>query len=171
MNNPVHSQDSLKQDSSAPAPGARAVHSPQLNHVIEMLHENYSFFADMLDDEIAEFLAMCKQISFQGGQRIFSEGDIADNFFLVLSGEVSISIGGNEVSILRAGQIFGEMALLEHIPRTATATALAGEKTALFAIPAEVVCTMMPSLALKLVINIARQMSEKIRESNAHTHF
>ncbi len=169
MNNPVHSQDSLNQDSSAPAPGAHAAHSPQLNHIIEMLHENYSFFADMQEDEIAEFLTMCKQISFQSGQKIFSEGDIADNFFLVLSGEVSISIGGNEVSILRAGQIFGEMALLEHIPRTATA--LAREKTALFAIPAEVVCTMMPSLALKLVINIARQMSEKIRESNAHSHF
>ncbi len=169
MNNPVHSQDSLKQDSPEPAPGAHPEHSPQLNRVIDMLHENYSFFADMQDDEIAEFLAMCKQISFQNGQKIFSEGDIADNFFLVLSGEVSISIGGNEVSSLRAGQIFGEMALLEHIPRTATA--LAGEKTALFAIPAEVVCTMMPSLALKLVINIARQMSEKIRESNTHSHF
>ncbi len=152
-----------------PAPGAHADHSPQLNHVIEMLHGNHSFFADMQDDEIAEFLAMCNQRSFRNGQKIFSEGDIADNFFLVLSGEVSITIGGNEVSCLQAGQIFGEMALLEHIPRTATA--LAGEKTVLFAIPAEVVCTMMPSLALKLVINIARQMSEKIRESNAHTHF
>ncbi len=62
------------------------------------------------------------------------------------------------------GHIFGEVALLEHIPRTATAAAV--EDTELFEIPADIVSLVMPGLALKISLHIARQMSEKLREAN-----
>ena len=97
-------------------------------------------------------------------QVVFREGDIAEHFYLVLSGEIAITIGETEVARMELGQIFGEMALLEHIPRTATAVG----QVALFYIPAEIVNTKIPNLALKVLINIARQISEKLRESNTH---
>ena len=120
----------------------------------------------MQAEEVAELLEMSKNISFEADSVIFNEGDIADRFFLVLTGEVGVIIGQTEVARVRSGQLFGEMALLEHIPRTATAAAL--KKSTLFAFPAEVITTVLPELALKVVIGIARQMSEKLRETNSH---
>ncbi len=111
--------------------------------------------------------SLCNRISIKKDQTIFKEGDTADRFYLILSGEIIISIGGTEIAQLFPGQIFGEMALIEQIPRTATATA--AKDTALFAIPPDIVTSTMPSLALKMAINIAVQMSEKLHEINKHT--
>jgi CRP/FNR family transcriptional regulator, cyclic AMP receptor protein len=60
---------------------------------------------------------------FESGQEIFSEGSKADNMFVVCSGEVSIERAGITVEHLSAGDIFGEMALIDGSPRSATARA------------------------------------------------
>ena len=140
--------------------------SADMKEIISKLQRNYSFFSDLLEDEVTELLDMSKNVSFESDSIIFNEGDIADRFFLVLTGEIGITIGKKEVARVRRGQLFGEMALLEHIPRTATATAL--KKSALFSFPAEIISTVLPGLALKVVISIARQRSEKLRETNSH---
>jgi CRP-like cAMP-binding protein len=161
-------QDANRIEKKEEVSGADHAHIADLKHLIEQLQMNYSFFSEMQDEEVTELLGVCNKISFEDGHRIFSEGDVADRFYLVLSGEIAITIGGVEVARIRAGQIFGEMALLEHIPRTATATVIS--RAMLFSLPAESISTMIPSLALKVVINIARQMSEKLRETNSHIH-
>ena len=66
--------------------------------IIRKLQINYSFFAELTDEEVAELLNMCHKVSFEDGRVIFQEDDIADHFYLVLSGEVIISIGGTEVA-------------------------------------------------------------------------
>lgn len=142
------------------------LNSADMKEIINKLQRNYSFFSDMQEEEVAELLEMSKNVSFEADSVIFNEGDIADRFFLVLTGEVGITIGQTEVVRVRRGQLFGEMALLEHIPRTATAIAL--KKSAFFAFPAEIINTVLPGLALNVVIGIARQMSEKLRETNSH---
>jgi CRP-like cAMP-binding protein len=63
------------------------------------------------------------------GQTIFSMGSPGDNMMAVLSGSVRISVPspeGREVllAILQAGEVFGEIALLDNKERTADATAL-----------------------------------------------
>jgi CRP-like cAMP-binding protein len=153
------------QDESSPPRDGGGPSRDALN-IIHKLQDNYSFFAELLDEEVAELVSLCKKESYEADQVVFREGDIADHFYLVLSGEIAITIGKTEVARMEPGHIFGEMALLEHIPRTATATAVG--QVALFYIPAEIVNTKIPNLALKVVINIARQISEKLRESNTH---
>jgi len=70
--------------------------------------------------------------TFQDGQIIFQEGTHGDWIYLIEEGSVEISkkMRGRRVviEILPRGEIFGEMAFISKMPRTATATAI-GETT------------------------------------------
>ena len=54
----------------------------------------------------------------------FREGDVGDTLFFVIEGQVRIHRGDAELAVLGARQVFGEMALLDSEPRSATAVAL-----------------------------------------------
>ncbi len=66
--------------------------------------------------------------TFQDGQAIFEEGANGDWIYVVEEGEVEISkkINGRKIiiEVLKAGDIFGEMAYIDKTPRSATATAV-----------------------------------------------
>jgi Cyclic nucleotide-binding domain/Major Facilitator Superfamily len=57
------------------------------------------------------------------GRVIIREGEPADRFYVIAHGEVIVSINGQKIASEKAGNHFGEIGLLERIPRTATVTA------------------------------------------------
>jgi MFS family permease len=63
---------------------------------------------------------------------VFSQGDPGDDYHLVDSGRLSVTRDGDQISELREGDGFGEIALLREVPRTATVTTL--EDTSLYAL-------------------------------------
>jgi len=60
---------------------------------------------------------------FEAGQTVFSQGDAADRMYVVSSGTVALSIGDRVVEVVGPGGLFGEMALIDREPRSATAVA------------------------------------------------
>ena len=63
--------------------------------------------------------------TFSSGSRIFSEGDKGDVAYVIESGQIEISRAEQGVlAVLTEGQLFGEIALIDDTPRTATAIAL-----------------------------------------------
>jgi CRP/FNR family cyclic AMP-dependent transcriptional regulator len=66
--------------------------------------------------------------TFQAGDVLFCEYEPGDNFYMIQSGRVQIAKVFEDVektiAILNPGEIFGEMAILEEAPRSATAIAL-----------------------------------------------
>jgi CRP/FNR family cyclic AMP-dependent transcriptional regulator len=66
--------------------------------------------------------------SFSVGQIVFKEGEIGEVMYFILEGEIDISIQDKSISLLGAGEIFGEMALINTKIRSATATAKVGCK-------------------------------------------
>jgi CRP/FNR family transcriptional regulator, cyclic AMP receptor protein len=62
--------------------------------------------------------------NFAKGKIIFKEGDDGDEFFVVIRGQVEIRSGDRHFETLGADGIFGEMALIDDSPRSATAVAL-----------------------------------------------
>jgi CRP-like cAMP-binding protein len=61
--------------------------------------------------------------SLAAGDAIFAEGDVADRMYIVDSGNVSLQVGGQTVENVGPGGIFGEMALIDRAPRSASAVA------------------------------------------------
>lgn len=73
------------------------------------------------------------------GGVIFRANDLAESMYVVLDGEVEVVIGDRRIAVLGPGEIFGEMALVEHKPRNASAIArtdcrlaVVGEKRFIF---------------------------------------
>jgi CRP/FNR family cyclic AMP-dependent transcriptional regulator len=87
-------------------------------------------FFELLDQEDREVLASV--IDFQelaAGETLFQAGDLGESLFIVRSGEIELHIKDNAgqkiiLTIAHAGDMFGELALLDSGPRTATASAL-----------------------------------------------
>lgn len=82
-----------------------------------MKMKGYGFY-----DRVEEFK------SYSAGQIIFEEGQFGDEMFVVMDGEVLISVEGKPIDTLGADSIFGEMALVDDRPRSATATAVVDSK-------------------------------------------
>ncbi len=61
---------------------------------------------------------------FKAGTTIFREGDEAHELYVIKSGEVRVQIGNRTVSELSADHVFGEMALIDNEPRSASAIAV-----------------------------------------------
>ncbi len=106
-------------------------------------------------------------LSFSQGERIFSQGDLGTEMFIIQEGEVEIikHIGGEShtLSRLEKGDFFGEMALLEAMPRTADALAVTDVK--LVAINGSRFDEMLrknPEVAVRII----RKYSKRLREAN-----
>ena len=69
-------------------------------------------------------------IDFQSGMTIFSEGSEGDCMYVLMEGEVEIRVDNKLVDVLTSGSIFGEMALIDSSPRSASAVAASDCKLA-----------------------------------------
>jgi CRP/FNR family transcriptional regulator, cyclic AMP receptor protein len=64
-----------------------------------------------------------REITHDAEYVVATEGDPGAGLFVIAEGEADVTIGGKKVNHLKAGDFFGEMALLDGGPRTATVTA------------------------------------------------
>jgi CRP-like cAMP-binding protein len=92
------------------------------------------FFAGLDPDALGRVAAGTRARRFRRGEVIFHLGDPGDALFIIVSGEVKISLpseDGDEAILVRLarGDVFGELALLDGAPRSATATALTAVET------------------------------------------
>ena len=100
---------------------------------------------------------------FKAGEVIFKQGDAASEFFVIQSGKIDIRLGNRLLGTLSDLDIFGEMALIDHSPRSATVVAATdatvvpvGEKQFLFLV------SRTPHFAL----NVMRVLAQRLRAAN-----
>ena len=82
---------------------------------------------EMSDNEVDFSLFMQREFPtrfFAKGNTIFKEGEQADEFFVVVRGKVEIRSGNRRFETVGPNGIFGEMALIDDSPRSATVVAL-----------------------------------------------
>ncbi|MFA6543234.1 MAG: ATP-binding protein [Limisphaerales bacterium] len=124
-------------------------------------------FAGLLNEELQALEHTAKMRRFQAGETIFRAGDPGDGFYLVESGRVIISaVVGNEsrpLAVITAGEFFGEMALLDDAPRSATATAEV--ETRAFCIGRDALLALIEQKP-RLALNLIREFSHRVRSLN-----
>jgi phosphoenolpyruvate synthase/pyruvate phosphate dikinase len=80
-------------------------------------------FAGLSEAETEQVASLFKEREFVAGETIIKEGVGAAAFFVILSGEVAVSVHGKPASTLTRGDYFGEVALIDEGARSATVTA------------------------------------------------
>jgi CRP-like cAMP-binding protein len=106
--------------------------------------------------------------SFNAGEPIFAEFELGDTFYFIQSGQVELVkiIGGIEkkLAILQPSEMFGEMAILENSPRSASAVAITPVEVLVFSQENfEILISGNPQMALKLLKILAYRIYEAKR--------
>ena len=119
---------------------------------------NHPLFSSLHEEEIAHLLKdeVAQERMYHQDTAILREGEVGDSVFLISSGSVQVTLRGTggpftPLAVLRAGEIFGEMAVLERKPRSATV--LAKENCLLLEIAGEAMRKLLeahPEMQVKL---------------------
>jgi CRP/FNR family cyclic AMP-dependent transcriptional regulator len=93
------------------------------------LRKRSVIFAALSDEEAASLMQMARKINHPARHVVFQEGEPGDHLLVVMQGRVKVSLispDGKEaiLSILEPGDVFGEMALLDGEPRSASVTTM-----------------------------------------------
>ena len=80
-------------------------------------------FADFTEEELKRVAKVTQMVQFSAGQVIVDQGDPGVDCYLIAGGRASVYVRGEYVTTSTAGSMIGEMALIDHRPRTATVIA------------------------------------------------
>jgi len=130
-------------------------------------------FKKLTDEELKHILNIATAKSFKKDEIIFNEGDKGDAFYVVLKGSIRIStfvpnVGEEALAILKKGNYFGEMALIDNAPRSASA--IANEDTILLKITDANFRNLLVSdhnIAYKLLWELVKTLSKRLRETDS----
>jgi CRP-like cAMP-binding protein len=86
--------------------------------------KSIDLFSQIPGEDLSQIALITDEVQFDEGDEIFHEGDPGDTLYFIIDGKVRIATGGEELAQLGERQVFGEMALLDSEPRSASATAL-----------------------------------------------
>jgi signal transduction histidine kinase len=123
-------------------------------------------FRPLNPGELIALRKAARESAFGPAQDIFKEGDVGDGVYVVKDGLVQISglVGENirhVFSQVGPGEMFGEMAVLENKPRSASATAKTA--TTVYFIPRDAMLKLVESSPL-LALGLLREISNRLRE-------
>jgi CRP/FNR family transcriptional regulator, cyclic AMP receptor protein len=128
-----------------------------------LLVRGVPIFKELRDDFLVRLASIMEEHAYGAKQTIFTEGQEGRSLYVVASGRVRVHIGNQELAQLEQGNCFGEMALFDAEPRSASVTTLE---------PCE--CLELTQQQLyeaidetpEIAVNIIRLLSRRIRELN-----
>lgn len=128
--------------------------------------KNTALFAATPENVLSSIVPIMKEVTFHDEQQVFAKGDLGASLFIVYEGEVGIYSGAQHLATFRKGDFFGELALLDAEPRSATAVAK-GNVVA-FRLDQEDFYDVMEERS-EVLRNIMRVLCQRLRRQNEKT--
>jgi CRP-like cAMP-binding protein len=103
-----------------------------------------------------------REVTFEAGQTIFKEGEVGVGFFLILDGQVEIRRKGKVLQSLGGARFFGEMSVIDDLPRTADAVAV--KSTTCFALTVwefGALVNTRPGIAFPIMKELVRRLRQQ----------
>lgn len=88
-----------------------------------MILKGSQLFSHFPGAELAGIASLAEVVHLESGEIVFEQGDHGNAFYMVVRGGIHITRGATELALLGPREGFGEMAILDHETRSATATA------------------------------------------------
>lgn len=137
----------------------------------EML-EKIVLFKGLTSDQISQLVKVAKSENFKAGEIVFKEGEKGDRLFIILSGSVRISkeipgSGEEALAVLKPGDFFGEMSLIDDVERSADA--IANEPSTLLSIDRnsfDSILFLNKEMAYTILWNFVKTLSKRLRDTN-----
>jgi signal transduction histidine kinase len=140
---------------------------------VKFLLKSIPFFQHILDEQLNELITVGRIESWERASMVFTEGDRADSLYVIIEGNVKVYKMGAEgkeieLSTLTTGDFFGEMALFDGEPRSATVSTI--EPCKFFVLGRDEFTTLL-SESPELISKLLAGMSNKIRSVNEKFFF
>jgi CRP-like cAMP-binding protein len=129
---------------------------------VHVLHHT-ALFAETPENVLSSIVPIMKEVTFQEGQEIFAKGDLGTSLFIVYEGEVGIFNGTQQLATFKKGDFFGELALLDAEPRSATA--VASSTVLAFRLDQEDFYDVMEERG-EVLRNVLRVLCQRLRRQN-----
>ncbi len=128
----------------------------------ELLHflNKIDLFHFFSSDELAAFLEKSREVQVAKGVVLFHEGDPGQDMYIVVRGMIKVFRDNRVIHLIKPGDYFGEMAIIENQPRSASVAAL--EDSILLQVPLAVFQEYF-SRQPKSLVSIMRTLSQRVR--------
>ncbi|UPL50161.1 cyclic nucleotide-binding domain-containing protein [Hymenobacter sublimis] len=104
------------------SPDGPAAVAPRISAVERvLLLKHTTLFAQTPENVLSSIVPIMKEVEFPDQHTIFAKGDLGTSLFIIYTGEVGIFTGEQQLATFHEGDFFGELALLDAEPRSATA--------------------------------------------------
>ena len=128
-------------------------------------------FRDFSAEELEQFLELLDTVRVQAGEIVVRQDDSGDCMYILVQGSARVVHRKGdrdiELAVLRPGDFFGEIALVDHGPRSADVEAL--EDSVLLRISQAVISAVAgvyPTAAFKFLVALGRIIVQRLRKSN-----
>jgi hypothetical protein len=142
-------------------------HSATTSHIsaaerVAVLQQT-ALFAETPENVLSSIVPIMHEVSFQAGQQIFAKGDLGASLFIVYDGQVGVFNGAQQLATFSKGDFFGELALLDAEPRSASAVAQGAATT--FRLDQEDFYDVMEERP-EVLRNIMKVLCQRLRRQN-----
>ena len=144
---------------------------PQFSRKKQFL-QSLELFHELKGREMGALVHALHARTYRSGEVIFVEGDIGRALFILESGQIELTRRGPTgapvlLYTLKPGEFFGEMALLESLPRSATATATEPSRLhLLYRTKLDALLRAEPRIGVSIMGHLARLLSARLRRAS-----